>query len=659
MHAQFDLRTMRLGREGQRWLWGLSLAIVVVYGLLFLLFLNRIGPQDHDQFLVFHSLQYWNTKLFGTGKQWSPVMCSGLSLAGEPQVPFMSLSMLLTYLLGPLLGLKLATILYFVAGWIGAFQYAGLWLKQLGQRVLAASLFIGNGFFICRVGFGHVDFIPFLLLPMLLWLLHSSLTSCDGTDTTQGILRWLVTILLMAACLALAIDGSPVAIIHLCFWVGLYALVLSCTERSFKPVAMFCGAVVIAAMLDAGYLWPMLEAQAQFSRTTEDQFTSVLSLIWFALLPVRGKLLPANGNGHELSVFIGPVIGYLLWRYRGWLNVQMPRSIKWSLLIVSVVSIVLGMGSLKPLHVPVWLSPFDMLRPLPGFRSLGVTGRYWGFLALPLSLMGAAVLWRFVNEFQNTVSKWRIALITVLILQVGFQAETFLSQWWDSARYEAVSLQQSFQGKFEDINYVLASNGHLQGELISPTQGVLNCYDMDDFVRADVTPGAPLIKQAISDSLSSTATPLAAKFASWNQIHLEMDNATQPLLRDAVLRINGRTDKHINVVFNQAFNPYWHADGCDVLQSETGNLTLDCPVERLRSAPVEVLFFNKLSAVAADVSSSAWKLWSLCYISALCIWLLLNGGYVRKPVVGVIEHPAAQLQRLMANVSPSESKEHP
>jgi len=566
----------------------------------------------------------------------------------------MSLSMLLTYLVGPLAGLKLATTLYFIAGWIGAFKYAGLWMKQTAQRALAASLFVGNGFFVCRVGFGHIDFIPFLLLPMLLWLLHSSLSTRNDTDLVRRVLLWIVPVLLMAACLALAIDGSPVAIIHLCFWVALYALVLSCIERSFKPLSMFCGAAVIAAMLDAGYLWPMLEAQAQFARHTEDQFTSFLSLIWFAVLPVRGKLFPANGNGHELSVFIGPVIAYLLWRYRGWLHLQLPRSMKWSLLIVSIVSIVLGMGSLKPLHVPVWLSPFDMLRPLPGFRSLGVTGRFWGFLALPLSLMGAAVLWRFVAEFQRTTGRWRAALIATLVLQVGFQAETFLSQWWGSATYEAVSLRQSFQGKFEDVNYVVASEGHFQGELISPTRGVLNCYDMDDFIHAAVVPGAPLVKQAENDSFTQIPEPLAARFASWNQIRLEVKNPA-PVFHSAVLR----DDQHVNVVLNQAFNPHWEADGCDVLQNATGNLTIDCPVGRLLQAPVEIVFFNKLSAVAANVSTSAWKLWSFCYVSALCMWLLLNGSYIRRPVMGAIEYPAAPLQRLMANVSPSEAKSTP
>jgi hypothetical protein len=94
---------------------------------------------------VFHSLQHWNATIFGLAKQWTPLMCAGLSMAGEPQIPFMSLSMCLSYLLGPYWGLKIAIPIYFSLGWAGAFLYAGLWFKSREQRMLAASLFIGNG----------------------------------------------------------------------------------------------------------------------------------------------------------------------------------------------------------------------------------------------------------------------------------------------------------------------------------------------------------------------------------------------------------------------------------------------------------------------------------------------------------------------------------
>ncbi|MDB6157660.1 MAG: hypothetical protein JWO04_1366, partial [Gammaproteobacteria bacterium] len=91
-------------------------------------------------YLVFHTLQYWNAGLFGLAKQWTPLMCSGLSMAGEPQIPFMSLAMLLGYALGPLSGVKLSLVIYLTLGWIGASLYAGLWLPLKLQRALAAAL---------------------------------------------------------------------------------------------------------------------------------------------------------------------------------------------------------------------------------------------------------------------------------------------------------------------------------------------------------------------------------------------------------------------------------------------------------------------------------------------------------------------------------------
>ena len=56
---------------------------------------------------------------------------------------------------------------------------------------------------------------------------------------------------------------------------------------------------------------------------------------------------------------------------------ELPRTVRAPLIIVSLVSIWMGMGSLHALHVPVALSPFDWLRPLPAFRSIGVRPHYY------------------------------------------------------------------------------------------------------------------------------------------------------------------------------------------------------------------------------------------------------------------------------------------
>lgn len=607
------------GVLGQRWLSAFSIGIVVVYAALFLWFLFRMGPKDQDQFLVFHELQYWNTSLFGLAKQWTPLMCSGLSLAGEPQVPFMSLSMMLSYVLGPFWGLKLATFAYFVIGWVGAYLYSGLWFKLFAQRTLAAALFIGNGFFICRLGFGHIDFIPFLILPLMLWALHRITTLATPMRSWISVLRLTAVTLLMAAGIAVAIDGSPVAIIHLLFWIGLYALVLAWTIRSPMPLIVFGSAVMIAAILDAGYLWPMLQSQTLFPRRTQDRFTSIFSLLWFALLPVRGKLLPANGNGHELSVFIGPVIGYLLWHYRQWLAATIPPSIRRPLLIVSLASIMLGMGSLKPLHIPIWLSPFDLLRPLPGFRSIGVTGRYWGFLALPLSLLSAAGLWRFASE-NHDAERLRRWLGWALLLQLGFQTETVLSQWLPSQRYQSQSVQQAFTHGPETMEYVRA-HPRFQGEFITPTRGVADCYDEDEFIKADIASGKQVVRRVLQASKDvSSALPVQAQFVTWSHIRLS-------LIKPSTTMSNQTHDNaepvSTQIVLNQAFHPLWQAVGCQTERTEHGNLVADCSTDRLRDGPVDLVFNDTMSTRAAAISTNAWEFWVAAVVTVLLTMLVV------------------------------------
>jgi hypothetical protein len=360
----------------------------------------------------------------------------------------------------------------------------------------------------------------------------------------------------------------------------------------------------------------MLQSQAAFPRLTPDRFTSVLSLLWFALLPMRGKVLPANGNGHELSVFIGPVLVYCLWRYRHWLVTQLPTAMRRPLLVVSLVSIVLGMGSLKALHVPTWLSPFDLLRPLPGFRSIGVTGRYWGFLALPLSQLSAVALWKYVAEVGDG---WRLHVCfgLVLLLQLGFQAETLAAHWLHSPHYRSALRDNYFRHGPEDIEYVAIQDSRQQGELMAPTRGVSDCYDMDDFRRAEIGSGKDLVMRVMQEG--TPWNPLAnvhAQFSTWSHIRLEVEcpsNTDSSCLTSPTARMQ--------VTLRQAYHPLWKTPGCDTYAGASGNLIVDCPASRVRDGAIELDFRDTTSDFAARISTTTWKSWLLATGTLMLIWL--------------------------------------
>jgi hypothetical protein len=94
----------------------LAAAIPVLYLAVFGAFLLRTGDSDWDQILSFHELSLWNGQLQGVARQWNPLMRGGMSLAGDPQVPIFSLSMILARVIHPAAAIKIAALLFPAAG---------------------------------------------------------------------------------------------------------------------------------------------------------------------------------------------------------------------------------------------------------------------------------------------------------------------------------------------------------------------------------------------------------------------------------------------------------------------------------------------------------------------------------------------------------------
>jgi hypothetical protein len=286
--------------------------------------------------------------------------------------------------------------------------------------------------------------------------------------------------------------------------------------------------------------------------------------------------------------------------------------------MVSVVSVVLVMGSLKGFHVPTWLSPFDTLRPLPGFRSIGVTGRYWGFLALPLSLLSAMALWKYAAEFGEG---WRlhVGLSLALIFQLGFQAETLAALWLHTPHYRLASHGNYFRHGLEDIDYVAIKDDDLQGQVIAPTRGVSDCYDMDDFIRAETGSGKNLVMRVMQEWKSSNAaSTVHARFSTWSHISLAVDCPLSGNGTSCATTPAGR----MQVVLRQAYHPLWNAPGCDTYAGMRGNLIVDCPASRVREGAIELDFRDATSDRAARISMTAWKFWFLAAVSMMLLWFV-------------------------------------
>jgi hypothetical protein len=487
------------------------------------------------------------------------------------------------------------------------------------MKLLAASMFVANGFAFCRLAYGHTTLLPALLVPGILWGFHRL---GDWTHAGAGLqrgARWALGLFVLGAVFALAMDGAPQVIAYVMFWIGLYALTLSFVRRSAGPVLVFVGAVAVAAVLDAAWLWPMVEAQQHHPRIRELRFTNPGGLLFFLVVPMRttSPFRPSLGNGHELTVFVGIVVAYALWRYRRKLRRVVPRDLAVPLLVTSLVSIWVGMGSLEALGVPRVLSPYDWLRQLPGFRSLGVTGRFWGFLALPLSLLGSVALrWLFLQR----AGRRHFAIWVVLaFIPLVFLVTTVGEKLGGSRVYEPFSLEGLYDGGGERVEYVYRDLG-FQGLLITPTTGVIDAYNSHDFFRPPIEPGSQLVRSVHIDGREVERAGFDGVFMTWRHIRLRPPEAAALPAGDAV-----------RIVLNQAWHKYWRADAGAVARGDENHLEVVLDRDALLRGPVDVRYHDPVSVLGVEVSGIAWLALLPLLLVLLVLAIALGRGKKRPP----------------------------
>jgi hypothetical protein len=188
-----------------------------------------------------------------------------------------------------------------------------------------------------------------------------------------------------------------------------------------------------------------------------------------------------------------------------------------------------------------------------------------------------------------------------------------------SAPYRFVSPSTRFQHGPENIEYVALRDNQFQGQLIAPTRGVSNCYDMDDFNRADGATGSSLVSRVMEDQTTLHRVPrVEARFATWSRIRLTMDCTRSDAGDSCATSYQDRTE----VTLSQAYHTGWHAAGCQTRPGTQGQLIVSCPASRMREGPIDLHFDDPISDAGARVSIASWRVWLWIAGSLMLLWLL-------------------------------------
>jgi hypothetical protein len=575
----------------------LSAAVPCVYILVFSFFLFVKGDSDWDQALTFHRISLWSFGTFGLAKGWNPLMAGGMSLAGDPQVGVLSLSMLFSHLIAPVAAIKIACLFYLLLGFLGTFTLA----RRLGLNretaCLAGSLFMGNGYILSRFSHGHVDFLGSLCLPLWLCGAHSSLI-LPGQAPSRALRRLVQRILAFGVLFALACDGAPISFLLTTLWVGLYAAILAWQKRSLRPIVFLSGAVLVGTLIDGVYFFPMIANQFTFPRVRSAAFFDPLIFPYFLILPVGGQLIPAPANGHELSVYIGPIIAYLIVRYRHFIVDALPADEIQRMAFVSLVVLVVGLGSWQAFWSELPPSPFDVLHHLPGFQTVRIAPRFWGFLALPLALAGAIAIRSFERGVRPEPYR-KLIWIGLFVFTIGFQLGT-LAQPFLSERARILVPTDRLPSHIDTITNTPSIIGS-QAATILPARGVIAAYNDHEYLRGDIDPGSSLVRWA--RTADDQAVSVMAKWEGWNTIIVALPPSAIP----------------ITIVLNQNFHPYWTASVGALSQFGRGNLMLRVPPLVVRTR-VAMEFRDPFSSLGLHVTVFSGVIAILAFVAASGRW---------------------------------------
>ena len=413
------------------------LLLLAAYHIAFAQFFpNRYGRIGHDYSYVLPALlagYYW----FRANGLWevpwfTPAFCGGQPFFADPQSSYYSVLQLLTLFADPLTSSYLTLLLFAALGYWGCY----LLLRQCfaasrQSAVLAAAIFMFNGFLAHRMIVGHAGYHGFMLVP---WVGYFLTVPLRGR-------RWLMSS--AAGCLAGMVgaywvqSGLGTLIIPAALAVGLillaYGLWAEQTRAAQVLVRSFVGALATAT-LSAAKLVAGFSFLSGFPRSEYllPGYQSIAEAVRIAFLSVfispvdieqRSNAVLENvqwAGGRvdlEYGVTLVPLLimlaglGVEIWRLA---NGKTTLALKPSrVILLALVGVVLFIPILLNAYSPAW-NP--ILKQIPVLQSSSTLVR-WFIIFIPFfALVPALVFQRISGRFQTSAAIVGVAVVVALNL---------------------------------------------------------------------------------------------------------------------------------------------------------------------------------------------------------------------------------------------------
>ena len=159
---------------------------------------NLLLGHDYSQFIpnfVFGKI--WFNNNFFSIPWFTPSFCCGIPFFGDPQTMYYSFQQLIFLLFSPIVSLKIMFLFFSLIGFFGTFFLLNKsFNKNIYISLIAASLFLFNGFFNYRAVIGHVTFLSYSFIPFYCYFLIHAFENRE--DKLKSIFYTLISSLIFA-----------------------------------------------------------------------------------------------------------------------------------------------------------------------------------------------------------------------------------------------------------------------------------------------------------------------------------------------------------------------------------------------------------------------------------------------------------------------------
>ena len=408
----------------------LLLVLPLYHHLYIALLQNAQHLMANDYSLFFSNMlagYYWylNNGLFSL-PWFSPAQCGGVPFYPDPNVGYFSLPQFLVFWLSPLVAVKVTFWSFAVIGYIGAFVLLRRTFRaSLSASVMAALLFMFNGFYGSRMLVGHLTFHAYMLAPILAFTIIPSPTAENSSPLSHSLAR----IALGGACVGYMFHVGMIHVIPpvMCDVLILMLIHGALFGWSARPWWLLAGVLLVGGSLSAGKFVASLAFVSHFPRDIYP--LPGIPSIWTTMATAFETVflgVPANASQdivnspftvdrHEWEYGISPAP---LVPIAIWVVIQLQRILAGrGLPRITVAACVVPLCILALFTLPILLNWYQpdwnaFLKRLPLLRSSSNLVRWFSVYILPMILLSALALDRLPLQKAH----WLAAGVLIMVM---------------------------------------------------------------------------------------------------------------------------------------------------------------------------------------------------------------------------------------------------